>query len=140
MLPINFIAVTVAAVAAFILGFLFHGPLLGSVWMKLADVHPTGNEKFSDMVPQLLKNLLANFVTASGLAVLYLFASTSTYLGGTGIWRGVICAFWIWLGFLVTSSSIEVIWMGRKVQLWLFERACSFVVMAVMGAIIACWP
>ena len=63
MLPINFMAITAAAVTAFILGFLFHGPLLGRVWMKLADVHPTGKEKFSDMVPQMLKNLLANFVT-----------------------------------------------------------------------------
>src|SRR5579859_1519616 len=104
MLPINFAAVTAAAFAAFVLGFLFHGPVLGSVWMKLADVHPTGNEKFSDMVPQLLKNLLANFVTASVLAVIYLFASTSPHLGGTGAWRGVVCALWCWLGFLVTTT------------------------------------
>jgi hypothetical protein len=38
MLPINFIAVTGAAVAAFILGFLFHGPLLERLWMKSADL------------------------------------------------------------------------------------------------------
>jgi len=54
MLPINFAAVAVAAVTAFILGFLFHGPLLGRIWMKLADIHPTGNEKFSDMIPQIV--------------------------------------------------------------------------------------
>ena len=118
MLPINFVAVAAAAVSAFILGFLFHGPLLGRLWMKLADVHPTGNEKFSDMIPKMLMNLLVNFVTASVLAVIYLFASPSSYLGGTGPWRGVVCALWLWLGFLVTSTSIEVIWMGRKVE-WL---------------------
>ena len=140
MLPINFVAVAAAAVSAFILGFLFHGPLLGRLWMKLADVHPTGDEKFSDMIPKMLQNLLVNFVTASVLAVIYLFASTSSYLGGTGTWRGVVCALWLWLGFLVTSTSIEVIWMGRKVELWLFECACSLVVMATMGAIIAHWP
>jgi GTP-binding protein len=39
----------------------------------------------------------------------------------------------VWLGFLVTSSSIEVIWMGRKAKLWLFESACSLVVMFVDG-------
>ena len=140
ILPINFMAVTAAAFAAFILGFLFHGPLLGSVWMKLADVHPTGQEKFADMIPQLLKNLLANFLTASVLAVIYLFSSTSSYLGGTGVWKGVFCALWLWLGFLVTSTSIEVIWMKRKASLWLFECACSCVVMATMGAIVAHWP
>src|SRR4029077_9399525 len=102
MLPINFVAVTVAAVSAFILGFLFHGPLLGRLWMKLADVHPTGNEKFSDMIPKMVANLVVNFITASVLAVIYLFSLTSPYLGGTGILRGVTCALWLWLGFLVT--------------------------------------
>ena len=139
MPPINFIAVAAAAIAAFILGFLFHRPPIGNLWMKLANIHPTGNEKFSDMIPQMIKNLLVNFVTAAVLAVIYLFASGSTYLGGAGTWRGVVCALWIWLGFIVTGSSIEVIWMGKKFELWLYECACSLVVMSAMGAIIAHW-
>ncbi len=139
MLPINLVAVLVAAIAAFVLGFLFHGPLTGKLWMKLADIHPTGNEKFKDMIPQMAWNLLSNFVTAYVLAVIILFASGSSYLGATGMWAGIIVAVWAWLGFLVTSSSIEVIWMKRKVSLWLFEAACSLVVMAVMGAIIGSW-
>ncbi|MDB5258869.1 MAG: hypothetical protein JWO73_77 [Candidatus Taylorbacteria bacterium] len=136
MLPINLLAVAIAAVAAFILGFLFHGPLLGKLWMKLADVHPTGNEKLSEMVPQLLWNLLANLVTAYVLAAIYLFASSSPYLGATGVKGAIICAIWLWIGFLVTTTSIEVIWMKRKVSLWLFECGCSLIVMIVMGAII----
>ena len=139
MLPINLFAVVVAAAAAFVLGFLFHGPLTGSLWMKLANIHPTGNEKLSDMVPQLIANMLANLVTAYVLAVMYLFASSSTYLGATGLSGGVIIGAWLWAGFLVPSSSIEVIWMGRSVKLWLFEAACSLVVMIVMGAIIGSW-
>jgi len=138
MLPINLFGVLIAAVVAFILGFLFHGPVLGKVWMKLADIHPTGNEKLSDMVPQMFWNLVSNFVTAYFLAVVYLFASASSYVSA-GVWGGVVCGLLVWFGFLVTSSSIEVIWMGRKVGLWLFESACSLIVMAVMGAIIALW-
>ncbi len=137
MLPINLTAVIIATIVAFVLGFLFHGPVLGKLWMKLANIHPTGNEKFKDMVPQMLSNLLSNFITAYVLAAVYLFASTSPYLSGDGVWRGVVCAIWLWLGFLVTSSSIEVIWMGRSAKLWLFECACSLVVMGTMGAIIA---
>jgi hypothetical protein len=139
MLPINLLAVVVAAVVAFILGFLFHGPLTGKLWMKLADVHMTGNEKFAAMIPQMLWNLLSNLVTAYVLAVIYLFASTSAYLGGAGTWGGIVVAIWVWLGFLVTSSSIPVIWMKGKVSLWLFECACSLVVMIAMGAIIGSW-
>jgi len=139
MLPINLAAVAVAGVVAFILGFLFHGPVSGKLWMKLANIHPTGNEKLSDMIPQMLWNLLTNLVTAYVLAVMYLFASSSSFFGIIGAWGGVVCALWLWLGFLVTSSAIEVIWMGRSAKLWLFECVCSLIVMSVMGAIIAVW-
>ena len=139
MISINLIAVSIAAVAAFVLGFLFHGPVAGKLWMKLANIHPTGNEKFKDMIPQMLWNLLVQFVTAFVLAVIYLFASSSTYIAGKGILGGVILAIWLWLGFLVTSSSIEVIWMGRNYKLWLFEVVSSLIVMITMGAIIAGW-
>src|SRR6185503_15757684 len=132
MLPINLVAVFLAGIVAFILGFLFHGPVSGKLWMKLANVHPMGNEKLVDMIPKMLWNLLANVVTAYGLAVVYLFASSSPFLGGAGISTGIICALWVWFGFLVTSTSIEVIWMGRTVKLWLFESACSLVVMIAM--------
>jgi len=139
MLPINLFAVIVAAVVAFVLGFLFHGPISGKLWMKLANIHPTGNEKFADMVPQMLWNLLSNLVTAYVLAIVYLFASTSPFMGVTGAWGGIITGLWVWLGFLVTSSSIEVIWMGRTVKLWLFETVCSLIVMIAMGVIIGAW-
>ncbi|NOU19569.1 MAG: DUF1761 domain-containing protein [Bacteroidales bacterium] len=138
-MTINLAAVSVAAVVAFVLGFLFHGPLTGKLWMKLANIHPTGNEKFKDMIPQMLWNFLVQFITALVLAVIYLFASSSPYLGGNGVWGGVILAVWLWFGFLVTSSSIEVIWMGRNYKLWLFEVVCSLIVMVTMGAIIASW-
>lgn len=139
MLPINLLAVVLAAASAFILGFLFHGPVFGKLWMKLANIQPTGNEKLASMIPQMLWNFLSNLVTAYVLAAMYLFVSTSPFLGGATITTGITCALWIWAGFLVTSSSIEVIWMKRPVQLWLFECACSLVMMIAMGAIIAAW-
>ncbi len=136
MLPINLVAVSLAAVSAFVLGFLFHGPVTGKLWMKLANIHPTGNEKFVDMLPKLGWNLLVNFITAYMLAVLILFASKTPYLTGSALQDGIHLGLIVWFGFLVTATSIEVIWMGRTLKLWLFETACSLVVMAVMGAII----
>jgi hypothetical protein len=134
---INLIGVAVAAITAFILGFLFHGPLLGKVWMKLANVHMTGNEKITDMIPRMAWNFFVNIVTAYVLAVLYLLVSSSPFLGGASISTGIFCGLLAWIGFLVTSTSINVIWMGASLKLWLFESACSLVVMASMGAIIA---
>ena len=139
MLAINIVPVIVSAVVAFILGFMFHGPLTGKLWMKLADIHPTGKEKFSDMVPQMISNLITNFVTAYVLSVMYLFMSSSLYGNGAGARTGIICALWVWIGFLVTTTSIEVIWFKRKISLWIFESACSLIVMMAMGAITGSW-
>ncbi len=138
MLSINLVSVLVAAIASFIIGFMFHGPLFGKLWMKLANIHPTGNEKFSDMIPQMLKNLLANIVCAYVLAM-FIFVTESYYNNIGNIVGGMGIAFWAWLGFLVTSSSMDVIWMGKSNKLWLFEIVSSLVSFVAMGAILAIW-
>lgn len=139
MFPINLVSVFVAGLSAFVLGFLIHGPLFGKLWMRLANIHPTGNEKFSDMVPQMAWNLLANFITAFVMAGIFWMASTSPIIGALSWYKGAIVGVWLWLGFLVPSSAIEVIWMGRSFKLWLFEAISSFVAMMVMGIILASW-
>lgn len=139
-MEINYWAVVVAALANFIIGFMFHGPLFGKTWMRLANVTPTGNEKFSDMIPQMFKNFVMNVVCAYVLAVMIITASTSSYVGDASpVSLGLCVAFLLWLGFVVTSSSMEVIWMKRSVKLWLFEMVASLVSILAMGAIIAVW-
>lgn len=139
MFPLNYWAILVAALANFFIGFVFHGPLFGKLWMKLANIKPTVNEKFADMVPSLVKNFLVNLLFAYVLATVYLFAATSPLMGGSGALNGMMCAFWIWLGFVFTTTSIEVIWMGRSPKLWYFELAASLTSCLAMGAIIGAW-
>ena len=139
MISINFLTVFIAALAAFIIGFLLHGPILGKVWMKLANVHPTGKEKFSDMIGQMIWNLVANIVTAAALAVFIALTANSPFLNSGALVRGLTISFIVWIGFNLPTTSIEVIWMGRKFNHWLFEAGCSLIVMLAMGAIIACW-
>ncbi|MES3030903.1 MAG: DUF1761 domain-containing protein [Patescibacteria group bacterium] len=139
MLAINFWAVIVAAVAAFVIGFLMHGPVAGKLWMKLANIIPTGNEKLSDMYGQMFWNFVVNIVTAIALAIVILFASTSGLLTNSALCNGLIVAAIVWAGFLVTSTSIDVIWMGRSRNLWLFEAGSSLITMLAMGAILGAW-
>jgi len=80
--------------------------------MRLADVHPTGNEKFSDMWGQMALNLLANILTAGVISLLFWILFSSTLMGPSGVSdaiRGAIWGAWLWLGFVVTSSSMDVI-------------------------------
>ncbi len=138
MIPINFVSVFVAAVVAFVIGFMFHGPLFGKLWMKLANIHPTGKEKLSDMVPQMLQNFLANIVCAYILAM-FIYVTESYYNNLGNVVGGMGVAFWAWLGFLVTATSMDVIWMGKSKKLWLFEVVASLCSFLAMGAVLAAW-
>jgi hypothetical protein len=87
----------------------------------------------------MVKNFLVNVLFAYVLAVMYLFASTSPLMNGSGVLTGMLVAFLVWIGFLFTSTSIEVIWMGRSYKLWWFELFSSLVSCLAMGAIIGAW-
>jgi hypothetical protein len=51
MISVNIWGVLLAALSCFIIGFMFHGPLFGKLWMRLANIHPTDN-KYDDIVFQ----------------------------------------------------------------------------------------
>ena len=138
MLHINLVSVLVAAIVCFVIGFLMHGPVAGKLWMKLANIHPTGKEKMSDMYPMMFKNLLVNLLTAFCLANI-IFVSATYHNNAGSIAGGMCVAFWVWLGFVITATSMDVIWMGRSVRLWLFECLSSLLCFLAMGAVIAAW-
>lgn len=136
MIPINFIAVLVAAVVAFIIGFLLHGPVLGKLWMRLANIHPTGKEKISDMYSQMIWNFVVNTITALGIALGVVVLSESLFTTHLLVLDGIIVGLVVWAFFIGSTTSIEVIWMGKSFKLWLYEMFCSLVVMITIGLII----
>ena len=137
MLSINFIAILVASVVAFIVGFLMHGPFFGKLWMRLANIVPTGNEKMSDMYPQMILNLVANIVCATALSVVYEFAKASNYMNSSAMCVAITCAVLVWVGFNVTATSMDVIWMKGNKKLWIFEIISSLITFVAMGVVIA---
>lgn len=38
MIEVNYLAIVVSAVAAFAIGFIWHGPLFGKTWAKLCGI------------------------------------------------------------------------------------------------------
>ncbi len=137
-MAIDYVAVVVAAVVNFFIGFMLHGPIGGKLWMKLANIVPTGNEKMSDMYSQMAWNFLANLVFACMLATVYMFAVGSGYVEA-GLWAGLCVAFKVWFGFVVTTTCMDVIWMKGNFKLWVYEIFASLTSILAMGAIIAVW-
>lgn len=135
------LSILLAAASCFIIGFLLHGPVLGKLWMKLADIHPTGNEKFSDMYGKMAWNFVANIVSAFALYVITYIITIGNVLfgpnfnGQQGVLCGVIASILVWI-VIAAGSSMEVIWMGKKWQLWMFEILSSLLCFVAMGIII----
>lgn len=134
MFDLNPWIIIMAAAVYFIIGFLAHGPVLGKLWMKLANIKPTGKEKMSDMYGQMFWNLVSNLVLATVMAKLMLLIDLSGF--AINEW----CTAWgaammIWVIDL-TMTAMEPIWMGRKLSLWIFESLVTLVSLLAMATVL----
>ena len=135
----NILPILVSAVACFIIGFLFHGPLFGKAWMKLANVKMTGKPNFKKMLSPMFWNFVTNIVCASVLSMMIWIASYSDIMGPMTWYKGAIIGAWLWLGFVAMWTAMDVLWMKKSWKLWLFDSISFFVSIAAMGAILGGW-
>lgn len=133
MFPINFFIILAVAAIAFVIQFIINGPLFAKFYMKLAG-KTEALAPASNLPLKLLLNFIVTIFTVYGVAVAYLFTSTSI---GHSVLHGIFSGVFIWLTFLVPASAIDVIWNGKKVPVWLFEVIASFVVLGAMGLFVA---
>jgi hypothetical protein len=128
----NIVSIVVAATAGFIIAFLWNGPVFGKLALRLSNMQNPPVPKLS----QILLNYLVFLVTATIMSLVFWIAFKSPIMGNASWFRGTVLAIWLWLGFNVMATSIDVIWHGKSWKLWLFECAASFVVFSTMGAIL----
>lgn len=138
--PINYIAVIVAAVAAVVLGFLWYGPLFGKRWMELSghtresiDAQ-TQQGMAGTYVLMVISTLIMSYVLA------HAFEFASTYLGSYGLFAGLAAGFWNWLGFVMPISLGSVLWDRKPWSLWFITAGYYLVALLIMGVILALWP
>lgn len=139
MVPVNFLAVLVAAVVSMVLGTLWYGPLFGKPWMKLmdwtkAEIAAGKKKSMGGMYAlQLIGSLLMAYVLAHALV----FAST--YQQVTGISAGLMVGFWNWLGFIAPVTLGTVLWEGKSWKLWILNNGYYLVTLCSMGLVLAWW-
>lgn len=131
---INYAAVIVAALASFVLGWLWYSPaLFGKSWMRLSDITPTTEQKKKGMTQGMLFGLIAALVMSYVLAHFVDFARATTAAGGAQ------AGFWSWLGFVATVTLGGVLWEGKKWGLWALNNAYQLLSLLIMGIILAVW-
>ena len=126
--PINYLAIALAAVAAMIVGWIWFGPLFGKRWLALA-----GNPKPKAALVYPI-TFVATLVTACVIA--YVTGVTSEALGNGYLVPALFTAFFLWLGFSAARSLIVTLFESRSATLFLIHTGHDFVVALVMATII----
>jgi len=135
-MKIKYPAVIVATLVHYILGGLWYSPLLfGNKFLQFINWSP---EKVAEIEKQShTKELAIAFVTS--LVLVYILAHFVQYTKATTAMAGIQTAFWLWLGFIVTTQAATVIFEQRPAGLYLLNIGYQLVGCALAGAILAVW-
>jgi hypothetical protein len=135
-MKINYPAVIVATIAHFILGGLWYSPLLfGNKFLQIINLSA---QQLQEMESQShVKELIIAFVCS--LLLVYILAHFVQYTNATTIGGGIQTAFWLWLGFIVTTQLPTVLFERRPLGLFLLNVGYQFVGCAIAGAILGIW-
>ena len=128
---VNWLAVLVATIAAFMLGGLWYSKVLfGNTWMKEIG-----------LTEEAINN--ANMPRTFGTTfVLQLIAAVamSALIGSDGSWlTGLQTGLWVGLFWIATAYGVTYLFEQRTFRLWLINAGYYVVLYAVMGTIIGAW-
>jgi Protein of unknown function (DUF1761) len=135
MAEVNYLAILVAAVAAFVLGAVWYSPMLfGRPWLRARGWSPDRTEQMREGIGRSYGiAFVCYLVMASVLAMLFSFAG---FLGATdGLWLGFLC----WLGFAATIGLTRHLFSDRPFWLYLIDVTFQLAYLLAMGGIIGMW-
>ena len=128
---INFLAVVIAALSSFVVGWLWYGPLFGKKWMKLNGFTESDLKEGLSMPLIMGINFIAILMAAFAIAMFVGPNSTVEF----GIFAGLMIAvFWI-----ATNRLNDVLYEQKPFGLFLINVGYNVVIYAAMGAIIGGW-
>jgi hypothetical protein len=137
IIPINYMAVVIAVVANFILGWVWYGPLFGKAWgkeMKMdMNQKPPSSVMIRGMVMMVIGSFLMAYVFAHNIYVWKQFMSGMTYMP---MEHACMSAFFTWLGFFVPQHLGKVAWEGSSWKLFFINAIYSLVSLFVVALIL----
>lgn len=133
-ITINYWAVLVAAIINMVVGTIWYGPVFGNYWKKLMGFT---SESMRAMPLTAAQASLGGFITAFLMA--FVLSHFSFIAGAVTASDALEFAFWIWLGFFLTTSASSFLWEGKPYQLFLFNAAEQLVALCGMSLVLVLW-
>ena len=122
----NYIAILVAAVAAYLAGAIYYG-WMGKTWMKAARIDPA-DAKMS--LPLMVVGFVCELIMA------WVMAGVIGHFGDVSIKTGLISGFLLWLGFMATTLTVNQRYQGFGWDLSLIDGLHWLIVALLMGGIL----
>ncbi len=110
-LKINMMAILVAVIANFVLGFIWYTPLFGKVWGREMGYDPNEKPDKSVMFKGMAFMLIGNFLFAyvlSHIIVAWMFVPGIKDMGPLS--SALMTAIFTWLGFYLPGQLGATIW------------------------------
>ena len=126
----NYLSIVVAALAGFGVGAIWY-MVLGQAWLDALgktedDIKGSGASQAMPFVIALVADLVMAIMLAGLMG----------HLGNVSIRGGLISAFFVWVGFVITTMGVNHAFSGANPQLTVIDGGHWLAVLLVMGAII----
>lgn len=134
--PVNYLAVILAAVASMGVGFLWYSPVLfAKPWMKEMGISAKDMEKGKDKANKMyMLSTIGALVTAFVLSHMIVFSLS--YFRLSPVTTGLTTAFWVWLGFTAPVQMTEVLFGGKSTRLFALNTGYQLVSLLAMGLVL----
>ncbi|WP_222950479.1 DUF1761 domain-containing protein [Sphingomonas sp. JC676] len=126
----HWLAIVVAALAGFMVGGIWYGPLFGKAWMKARGLSEEQLKSGANMPLIFGTTFVLNLVAAFMLDHLY-----QTYDAPVGLHHSLVIASIIGVGFIATSIGVNYLFSRMPRALFLIDAGYWIVIYLVMGAI-----
>ena len=132
---INYLAVVIAAVAAFAIGGLWYSPLLfAKMWVS---AHGFTEEQVKEMQKGAGKaygiSIVCQLLIALAMAVIV------SYLHMALCVQGLKLGLLVWAGFAFPLGLMATMFTDKKITVFLIDTGYQLVYLLLMGAIITVW-
>lgn len=143
-IPINYLAVIVAAFANMALGMAWYGSLFGKAWMKATGRTEESMKQMNAGLKKryLTMNRIYALQTVGALLMAYVLAHVlvlANVYSGSGLEAGLKSGFGMWLGFVAPVSIGVVLWDGMPWKVWFIQGGYFLAALLMSGAILGYW-
>lgn len=129
---ISWVAIVVAAAAAMAIRAVWYSKaVFGTKWQKLVNL--TDKQVRENFAGTMIGSTLLALLMAFFMAKLISQLQQITWLDGA------ITGLWVWVGFVMTVTLVNVLYQKRGKKVFLINSGYWLITFVVMGAILAAW-